>query len=171
MESSVRSSRAPQLWRPALLVSATTLLLAGCAQVGTSSITFWDIVWSMVAFFFWFAFIWIFISLFADIFHRNDLSGGAKALWTHALVVLTFLGALIYIATRPKVTAQDVQTLARIDASQKAVAAVSIADELAKLQQLKDAGAITEAEFQDLKAKTLGATTATTAATARSATT
>ena len=63
------------------------------------------------------------------------------------------------------------QTLARIDASQKAVAAVSIADELAKLQQLKDAGAITEDEFQDLKAKTLGATTATTAATARSATT
>jgi hypothetical protein len=139
----------------ALLVAGATLLLAGCAQVGTSSFTFWDAVWSMILFFFWFMFIWIFISLFGDIFRRNDLSGGAKAVWLIALVILPFLGALIYIAMRPKVTAQDVQMMARAEAGQKAVASVTTADELAKLQQLKDSGAITAEEFETLKKKTL----------------
>jgi uncharacterized membrane protein len=140
---------------PGSLIAAAMLLLGGCAQVGTSTFGFWDLIWSMVAFCFWFMLIWIFINIFADIFRRNDLSGGMKAIWIIALVFLPFLGALIYIITRPKVTAQDVQMMARAEAGAKAVASVSTADELAKLQQLKDTGAITQAEFDDLKAKTL----------------
>ncbi len=149
------SARAPGHRSLALLAAGATLLIAGCAQVGTSALTFWDVVWSMIAFFFWFMFIWIFISLFGDIFRRNDISGMAKAGWILLLVLLPFLGALIYIAMRPKVTAQDVQTMARAEAGQKAVAGVTTADELAKLQQLKDAGAITAEEFETLKKKTL----------------
>jgi hypothetical protein len=53
------------------------------------------------------------------------------------------------------VTAQDVQMMARADAANKAVAGVSTADELTKLQQLKDSGAISAAEYDSLKAKTL----------------
>ncbi|MFL5777316.1 MAG: SHOCT domain-containing protein [Chloroflexota bacterium] len=139
----------------ALLGVAAAFLLAGCNQVGTQAVTFWDLIWSMVVFFFWFMFIWIFISLFGDIIRRDDLSGGAKAIWILALVFLPFLGALIYIAMRPKVTAQDVRMLAQAEASEKAVAGVSSADEIAKLQQLKAAGAITDAEYESLKQKAM----------------
>jgi len=137
------------------LLAVVTVLLTACAQVGTASLTFWDVIFSMIAFFFWFMLIWIFIGLFGDIFRRNDLSGGMKALWLLALVVLPFLGALIYIATRPKVTAQDVELMTRADAAQKAAAAVSPADQIAKLTELKAAGAITDAEYEALKAKAM----------------
>ena len=71
------------------------------------------------------------------------------------IFVVPFIGALIYIIARPKMTAQDVQMMARADAANKAAAAVSPADEIAKLQQLKDAGTITQAEFDTLKQKAL----------------
>ena len=135
------------------LLLALPLLLGACAQVGTATFGFWDVIWSMVAFFFWFMLIWIFISIFGDIFRRNDLSGGMKAVWVLALVVLPFLGALIYMVSRPKVTAQDVQLMARAEAGNQAVASVSTADELTKLAQLKAAGTITDAEYEALKAK------------------
>jgi hypothetical protein len=143
----------PRPFVPLLAVAA--LLVAGCAQVGTNSYTFWDGIFSLIAFFFLFTFLMIFISLFGDIFRRNDLTGGAKAGWVLLLVVLPFLGSLIYMIVRPKVTQQDVQMMAQAEAANKAVAGVSTADELTKLQQLKDSGAITEAQYQDLKAKTL----------------
>ena len=71
------------------------------------------------------------------------------------IFILPFLGCLIYIIARPKVTPGDVQMMARADAANQAVANVSTADELAKLQQLKDAGTITQAEYDSVKAKTL----------------
>jgi uncharacterized membrane protein len=138
------------------LLAALTVLLAACSSVGTASLTFWDVIWSMVAFYLWFMFIWIFISLFGDIFRRDDLSGGAKAGWLLLLVVLPFLGALIYMVSRPKVTAQDVEIMTRAEAGQKAAASVSVADQLAKLQELKAAGVIDDAEFQALKKKAMG---------------
>ena len=79
----------------------------------------------------------------------------AKAGWIFLIFVMPFLGCLIYIIARPKVTAQDVQMMTQADAANKAAAGVSTADELTKLQQLKDSGAITPAEFDTLKAKTL----------------
>jgi len=153
---SARSARsALHHGRIALALAAMTVFLAACNQVGTSTITFWDVMLSMVVFFFWFMLIWIFIGIFADIIRRNDLSGGWKAIWIIVLVFLPFLGALIYIISRPKVTAQDVQMAAQAEAAQKAVAGVSTADELAKLQALKEAGTISAAEFEDLKKKLL----------------
>ena len=62
---------------------------------------------------------------------------------------------MIYIIARPKVTAQDVQLMAQAEAASKAAAGVSTADEIAKAQQLKDAGAITAEEFEALKKKAL----------------
>ena len=87
--------------------------------------------------------IWIFIAIFGDIFRRTDIHGGAKAGWILLIFILPFLGCLIYMIARPKVTAGDVQAMTRAEAANKAVAGVSTADELAKLQQLKDAGTIT----------------------------
>ena len=146
----------PLFGRPVVPVLAMlAFVLAACNQVGTANLTFWDVVWSMIAFFFWFMFIWIFISLFGDIFRRNDLSGGWKAIWILVLVFLPFLGALIYIISRPKVTAQDVQIMTQADAAAKAAAGVSVADQLEKLNQLKEAGAITVPEYEALKKKAI----------------
>ena len=148
--------RVPDGRRAVPALAVLVLVLAGCSSVGTATLTFWDVVFSMIVFFFWFMFIWIFIGLFADIFRRNDLSGLAKAGWLLVLVVLPFLGALIYIVMRPKVTAQDVELMTRAEAGQKAAASVSVPDQIAKLQELKAAGAITEPEFEALKQKVIG---------------
>jgi len=141
-------------WRgPALLAVIASVALAGCNQVGTATLTFWDVVFSLVIFFFWMMFIWIFIAIFADIFRRNDLSGGWKVIWLVVLVLLPFLGALIYTLFRPKMTVQDVQQMTQTDAAMRAASSVSVADELAKLVQLRDAGAITVPEYEALKKK------------------
>ena len=142
--------------RPTAPMLATlAILLAACSEVGGASLTFWDVIFATIALFFWFMFIWIFIALFGDIFRRDDLSGGAKAGWIFLLVILPFLGSLIYMIARPKVTAQDVRQMAQTDAAIQAAAAVSPADEIAKLTQLRSAGAITDEEFATLKQKAL----------------
>jgi hypothetical protein len=144
------------LGRPIVpLLAIVAVALAACSQVGTSSFTFWDAVYSMIVFFFWVMLIWIFIAIFGDIFRRNDLSGIAKAGWIFLIVVLPFLGALIYIVARPKVTAQDVEMLTRSEAAQQAASAVTPADQIAKLQQLKASGAISDQEYEALKQKAL----------------
>ena len=137
------------------LVLGLPVLLAGCTSFAGPTTSFGDILWSFIAFFFWFMAIWIFITIFGDIFRRNDLTGGMKAVWIFVLIILPFLGALIYIATRPKLTAQDVQLITQAEAASKAAASVSPADQIAKLSELRAAGTITEEECQALKAKAL----------------
>jgi hypothetical protein len=79
-----------------------------------------------------------------------------KAVWLFALVVLPFLGALIYMVSRPKVTSGDVARLTQMDAAIKAASAVSPADQLAKLAELKESGAITVPEYEQLKKQVIG---------------
>jgi hypothetical protein len=136
-----------------LALATMTILLAACNRVDSGQIGFWDIFWSMVVFFVWVLYIFIFISIFMDIFRRNDLSGAWKVIWIVFLFVIPFISALVYIIARPKVTAQDVQMAAQAEAANKAASQVSTADELAKLQQLKDAGTISQADYDKLKAK------------------
>ena len=118
--------------------------------------TFLDVFWWMIIFFFWMTFFWIFISAVADLFRRDDIGGGKKAMWIIFMIFLPFLGVLLYMITRPKVTAQDVRMMARAEAASSAVAGVSAADELAKLAQLRDQGVISAEEYETLKRKTLG---------------
>jgi len=68
---------------------------------------FGDFFWTMFAFLFWFMLIWMFIAVFADIFRRRDLSGGAKAGWILLIFILPLFGILIYVIARPSVTDQD----------------------------------------------------------------
>jgi Phospholipase_D-nuclease N-terminal len=70
----------------------------------------WTVIWSMVAFFFWFTFIWMFISVFADILRRDDLSGGAKAGWIFLVAILPFFGVLLYVMGRPRMAGQERRT-------------------------------------------------------------
>jgi predicted membrane channel-forming protein YqfA (hemolysin III family) len=61
-----------------------------------------DVIWTMVAIMFWITAIWIFIMVFADIFRRDDIGGGAKAAWLILIFVVPFFGALIYLIARPR---------------------------------------------------------------------
>ena len=116
--------------------------------------TFADFFWGIIVFYFWFMVIWIFIRVFADIFRRNDLTGVQKVIWIVALFILPFLGALVYLLTR-KPTEQEMQEMAQAQEMQKRAAGYSSADEIAKLQKLKDSGALTQAEFDAAKARAL----------------
>ncbi len=117
--------------------------------------TFGEFIWSIIIFYFWFMLIWIFIRIFADIFHRRDLTGLWKAIWIIVLIALPFLGSLIYLIAR-KPTDQDMEDSQQMMEQQKRMVGYSAADEVAKLNQLKDSGAITQAEFDAAKAKALG---------------
>jgi hypothetical protein len=116
---------------------------------------FWDVIWAMCVFFFWFIYIWMFITIFADIFHRNDIHGWSKAGWIILLIFIPLIGALIYLIARPKMTEQDKRDIEDAQAQQRRAAGYSAADEIAKAQALLDSGAITQAEFDEMKRKAL----------------
>jgi heme/copper-type cytochrome/quinol oxidase subunit 2 len=115
--------------------------------------TFGTVLWSMLAFLFWFVLIWMFITVFADIFRRNDLSGWAKAGWILFVAVLPLIGILVYMIARPRMTAQDQRMLEKYETRAQREAGYSAAEEIAKAAELKDKGAISDAEFERLKQK------------------
>jgi Short C-terminal domain/Phospholipase_D-nuclease N-terminal len=113
--------------------------------------TFGSVLWAMVVFFFWFMLIWIFIGVFADLFRRNDLSGWAKAGWLLLIFVVPFLGVLIYLIARPKMTEQDKEMIAVVQERERRATGYSAADEVAKLARLRDEGKITAEEYETMK--------------------
>jgi type VI protein secretion system component VasK len=117
--------------------------------------TLGDLLWSMLVFFFWFMAIWIFITIFADIFRRRDLSGWAKAGWILLIFILPFIGALIYLIARPKMTAQDKEELDKYAEAQRRLSGYSAADEIDKLAKLRDSGQISAEEYEELKRKAM----------------
>jgi len=117
--------------------------------------TFGSFLWTMVVFFFWFMIIWMFISIFADIFRRDDLSGWGKAGWILLIFIVPFIGILIYMIARPKMTEQDKRMLAEAQEQQRRLQGYSAADEVAKLAKLRDEGKITAEEYETQKAKAL----------------
>jgi hypothetical protein len=121
-----------------------------------------NVFWWMLWFFMFVVWIWLLISIFADIF-RSDISGWAKAGWIFFVVVLPFLGVLVYlIANGGKMQERSMQQAADAQDAQasyiKSVAGSGggTADELEKLAKLKDSGALSEDEFAAQKAKLLG---------------
>jgi energy-coupling factor transporter transmembrane protein EcfT len=116
---------------------------------------FGDVLWAMIVFFFWVMAIWIFIAIFGDIFRRRDLSGVAKAGWIFLLFVLPFLGALIYMIARPKMTEQDREDIERATEAQRRLQGYSSAEEIEKLARLRDSGEISAEEYEDLKRRAL----------------
>ena len=117
--------------------------------------SFGSVIWTMVVLFFWVMAIWIFIAIFADIFRRNDLSGLAKAGWIFLIFIVPFLGALIYIIARPKMTAQDKEMMEQAQEAQRRVSGYSPAEEIEKLSKLRDENKITAEEYEDMKRKAM----------------
>jgi hypothetical protein len=116
--------------------------------------TFGNLLWSMLAFFFWFCFIWMFISFFADILRRHDLSGWGKAGWIALIVILPFLGILIYLIARPKTAAAQYGRMIG-EPYRDGGAGRSAADQIAQAAKLHDEGRITADEFDRLKQQAL----------------
>ena len=114
-----------------------------------------DVIESLVVLFFWFMLIWMFIAVFADIFRRNDLSGGAKALWILFIFVLPLIGILIYMISRPKMTEQDKEMMMQAQEAQRRAQGYSPADEVAKLAKLRDEGKITAEEYEEQKKRAM----------------
>ncbi len=120
----------------------------------------WDILLSIFWFMILFAWIWLLISILGDIFRDHELSGWGKALWTLFLIVIPWLGALVYLIARGR--AMNERALDREQRRSQEYAAYvgrdtrSTADEIAKLADLRDRGAMSEEEFQHAKAKALG---------------
>ena len=117
--------------------------------------SFGNVLWTMLVFFFWFMAIWIFITVFADIFRRRDLSGAAKAGWIILIFLVPFLGAIIYMIARPRMTEQDKEDMERMQAAEMRVSGYSPADEVAKLSKLRDDGKITAEEYEEMKKRAM----------------
>jgi len=117
--------------------------------------TLGEFFWYMLIFYLWFMVIMMFVQVFMDIFRRENLSGWGKAGWIILLFILPFLGILIYVIVRPKNTEQDQRMMAQAQAAQGRLQGGSAVDDIAKAQELLDKGAITQAEFDAIKAKAL----------------
>ncbi|MGZ4180067.1 MAG: PLDc N-terminal domain-containing protein [Solirubrobacteraceae bacterium] len=127
-----------------------------------SSYPFLDILWTTLIFFAWVIFIWIAITVLIDIFRRHDLSGWAKAAWTVFIVVLPWIGVLVYLivnhqgmAERRYKDAADQQAQFDQYVRQTAGSGGGAAAEIERAKKLLDDGAISQAEFDSIKAKAL----------------
>jgi uncharacterized membrane protein len=120
---------------------------------------FLEVLWTMILFFAWVAWLWILFTVFADLFRRDDIGGWGKAAWVVFVIVLPFLGVLIYLIAQHDGMRERSERQAR--AQRQAFdqhlreAAGGSATEIAKAKELLDAGAITQEEFEAIKAKAL----------------
>jgi hypothetical protein len=121
-----------------------------------------DVFWAMLWFFLFFLWIWLLISLFSDVFRSDDLSGWGKSGWIFFMVIIPWLGALVYVIVRGK-SMQDrqISEMARREKAsrsyiQDVAGSASTADELAMLAALRDSGVLTDQEFAAQKTALLG---------------
>ena len=119
---------------------------------------------TMLWFFLFFIWIWLLISVFSDIFRSDDLSGWGKGLWTIFVIVLPYLGVFVYLIARGKkmgehavrdAARQEQQMREYVQSVAGSGGGASAAEEIQRLHQLKEQGAVTEDEFQAAKAKLL----------------
>ena len=122
-----------------------------------------NLFWTMLWFFLFVAWIYLLIVVVTDIFRSDDLSGWGKALWVLFVVIVPWLGILVYLIARgDKMSARAASDYQRRDEEMKAyvreaagTSGTSAADELTKLAALRDSGTITADEFEQQKAKLL----------------
>jgi len=120
---------------------------------------FLDVLWTMLIFFAWIAWFWLIIAIATDVFRRNDIGGGRKALWLLFILFVPLVGVLSYlIANNDDMTRRNVEQSrsqrAQFDDYVRDVAG-GPASEIAKAKELLDAGTITRSEFDAIKAKAM----------------
>ena len=120
---------------------------------------FLEVLWTMILFFCWLAWIWIAVTVFIDVFRRDDIGGWGKAAWVVFVIVVPFLGVLVYLIAQHDGMRERGERQARaqkeeLDRYVRDAAGGSTA-EIAKAKELLDSGAITQDEFDQLKSKAL----------------
>lgn len=128
--------------------------------IAEADFPFLEYLWAMMLFFAWMAWIWIAVTCFGDIFRRHDIGGGSKALWVVFIILVPFLGVLVYLTAQHDGMRERSEQAAKV---QQAAfddyvrdAAGGSATEIAKAKELLDSGTIDQAEFDSIKAKALG---------------
>lgn len=123
-----------------------------------------DVFWAMLWFFLWVVWFWLLITVFADIFRSDDLSGWGKAGWTLVTVLFPYLGVFVYLIARGRSMTERAERRAlETEAAQRtyiqhvAGSASSSAAELERLAQLRERGLLTDDEFAAQKSKILAA--------------
>jgi ABC-type multidrug transport system fused ATPase/permease subunit len=122
---------------------------------------FLDVLWTLFVIFIWVIWFWLLLTVFADVFRRHDIGGGKKTLWLVFVIIAPFLGVFIYLISQSGAMAernmkQMQAQQAQMDTYVKSVAGSGgAAAEIEKAKQLLDSGAITQAEFDSMKAKAL----------------
>ncbi len=128
-----------------------------------SSYPLLELVWTMLIFFFFIVWLWILFTIFADVFRRTDISGWGKAAWCIFVIVLPYLGVFVYLIAEHKgmtersIKAQKAQQSQFDDYVQSVAAKGDPTEQIAKAKSMLDSGAITQAEFEQLKQKALAA--------------
>ena len=122
---------------------------------------FMDVLWSMIIFFFWVIWIWIVVTVLIDVFRRHDIGGWAKAAWVIFVVILPWLGVLVYLIAQHDGMRERSMNQAQAqrrefdDYVRDTAGGGSAAAEIAKAKELLDSGTITQEEFAALKEKAL----------------
>jgi Short C-terminal domain/Phospholipase_D-nuclease N-terminal len=122
---------------------------------------FLDLLWTMLIFFLWIAWFWLLFSIWADIFRRDDISGFGKAAWLIFTLVVPFLGVFVYIIaehdgmTKRNIERAQAQRAQFDDYVRSTASSGGAAAEIEKANQLLSSGAITQAEYDAIKAKAL----------------
>ena len=126
-----------------------------------SSYPFLDVMWTMFVFFIWIAWFMLLFRIIGDIFSRHDIGGGGKTLWCLFVLLLPFLGVFVYIIAESK--GMNERALERAHANQQqfdqyvreTASGGGAAAEIEQAKGLLDSGAITQPEFETIKAKAL----------------
>jgi hypothetical protein len=122
---------------------------------------FLEVLGTLLIFFAWVIWFWLLITILADLFRRRDVGGGTKVLWVIFLIIIPFVGVLAYLLINHDEMAQrNIQQMkaqqAQFDDYVRDTAGGGSAAEIEKAKALLDSGAISQAEFDQLKAKALG---------------
>jgi len=116
--------------------------------------TYRNFLMDALAIFVFIVWFWLLITVAADLFRRHDISGWIKALWVIAWIVVPYLGVLAYLIFQGRGMAErNVQQAQQARDDLRRVVGFSVADEIEKLNKLKQAGSISDAEFTRLRAK------------------
>jgi len=124
---------------------------------------FLGVFWSMLVFFAWVIWFVLLFRIIVDIFSRHDIGGGSKVLWIIFVIILPFLGVFIYLIanhdgmTQRTVDQAKAQRAQMDDYVRNVAGSGGAAAEIEKAKGLLDSGAITQAEFESIKAKALAA--------------
>ena len=122
---------------------------------------FLDILWTLLIFFLWVMWFWLLIVIIGDVFRRRDIGGGKKTIWLIFILFVPFIGVLAYVLSNSDGMAERNMERARSQRAQmddyvrETAGSGGAAAEIDKAKQLLDSGALTQAEFDAIKAKAL----------------